>query len=229
MYQDMFCLDIQSLSDKANLDVPSGPSTFLSTLKKRGELHEYSRSVDLLYGNYDEIVHSLEWGMEIVFAPFYDLSYRAWPESVQASFLGLFNSFTQIQVEFLDAYSAYSHLFIQGDICNLNLVLPTYFKYDLILSANLLFLYASKVKNLNEDFHFKAIKSMLAHLKDGGQLNIFPLETFAADVPPFPESLVSRLKNEKFTVSIQEGCTSSVGQRLQGKANLKGKMLVIQL
>ena len=228
MYQGMFCLSDVDVLDRSILDVPAGPSTFLPTLKERGILNGDSKAVDLLYGSQAEVQAAINRGMRTAFSPYFNGSYLSWTEALQHRFLSLFYEFSAQNEVFLRAYQAEPDLFVQGDIRHLDQTTAAISRYDLILSANLLFLYASEIPWLNETFHKDAILSMVSQLKSQGEIRIFPLDTFSATPPSFLEHLLAELRDRELTIEVKDGCAPSVGQTITHQTHLKGKMLVIR-
>lgn len=82
------------------------------------------------------------------------------------------------------------------------------YKFDLIVSGNLLFAYADKHFGNNSEerleFHVKSILNFCKLLKDGGELRIYPIGTASAKVYPQMKRLVSTLKEAGYELLIRK-------------------------
>lgn len=227
-YKNMFCLADEDLKEKRILDVASGPSTFLGDLKIKGWLHSDSRAVDLAYRTVPEVERSIEQGMKQAFFPMYDGSIQQWPTPQQESMIAKHKNYTIIHESFLAYYQKFPELYLQGDLRKLPQLFDKKPKFDRIYSANLLFLYSEKEKELDEAFHEEAILRMTEVLEEKGELRIFPLDGFKATTSPFLNSLIDTLRNKHhLVVQIKDGCAPSTGQLMNRMTEARGKMLVI--
>jgi hypothetical protein len=225
-YKDMFCLNDNQLQDQTILDTPSGPSTFLGTLKEKGWLKPGSFGVDLAYADIETMKKLIDHGMRMSFIPYFDGTFRNWPAAFQTRFVEKFNHFNQVHDQFLAYYQKYPEIFLKGDIQKLEeTVKPNAF--DLILSSNLLFLYSGETE-INEEFHRNAILSMIRVLKSNGEIRIFPLEDLEAKFPPFLDHLIAELKLQPIELQRTNGCAPSVGHLIKRQYEARGQMLIIR-
>ena len=227
-YKKMFCMSDDDLKERRILDVPAGPSTFLGTLKEKDWLHSESKAVDQGYGDVQKMKEALLNGMKQAFFPFFDLSYKSWPQERQAGFLAKYNEFNAIHAEFLEQFQTFPSLYVKGDIRYLSTVLGAVTKFDWVLSSNFLFLYSQREKDLDEEFHRKAILSLVDTVDEKGEIRIFPLDTLDAEVPKFLDHLLADLKKNPLSVEVRNGCAPSAGQLIKGRIHEKGLMLVIK-
>ncbi len=225
-YKGMFCLKDEDLKQRVILDTPAGPSTFLATLSERGWLKPESKGVDLGYETSENMAKAIARGMRLAFSPYFNGSYRNWPEQKQTQFLKYFEHFNKVHSDFLKFYQGNPSLFLKGDIRKLERLFNQD-NFDLILSSNLLFLYSDE-KGMNEEFHRNSILSMAKVLKKGGEIRIFPIDNFKALSPEFFDHLLSDLSKHGLQMRIEDGCAPSVGQIINNQKNSKGRMLMIK-
>jgi len=227
-YTKMFCLEEQTLSAKRILDVPAGPSTFLTSLKEKDILDPASRAVDIDYSeNRSHLETMIDKGMRRAFNFFYDESFKTWPIERQNWYLHLYDHFMNVHQSFLDYHDRFPELFVQGDIRLLQDQLGSQ-TFDLILSANLLFLYTDSEKELDEQFHRDAILSMAKVLNKNGEIRITPLDDKLAETPAFLPHLMSDLQKEGLHVEIRESCAPSTGQWIKRLKDARGQMLIVR-
>lgn len=227
-YKNMFCLSDDDIKNQRILDVAAGPSTFLGELNIKGWLHPDSKGVDLAYGPIAEMERSIEQGMKQAFSPFYDGSYKKWPQAQQESMERKHRDFTAIHQSFLAYYQKFPGLYIPGDVRKLPELFVNKPKFDWILSSNLLFLYSEQEKELDEAFHQDAILRMTEVLHDKGEIRLFPLDNFSAKTPAFLDHLVEELRNRHLKVELRKGCAPSVGQLMRRQTDTQGLMMVIR-
>ncbi len=239
-YVDMFCFSPGEIEDpsKKILDVAAGPSTFLGDLKVRNLLHPDSKAFDREYPekterdggsdlSQDPLRRAIDRGMRQAFAPYYDKSYLNWPSAQQTAFEEKHRIFSAIHDTFLAYTGKFPELYVKGDILT---DLPSKFgdqKFDLILSANLLFLY-HQLGHLDKDFHLRAIQNMASLLSQKGELRLFPLDDFDLKTPDFLPEVISKLTQSGLIVERKPGCAPSAGQYTRRRPDLRGEMLVIR-